>query len=204
MIKVDIKDPIKIPLAKESQDHLTNSSTKTSFEIEELPSFGSETSRSSIEDTTKQQEDYKFIDGTTKHEEVEKQNKTDQVNSLLETYLNKSKNEDHKFKKGGSQKETNSSKASRSSNHSFEKSRSYSGSGATHMFLNLITCGIVDTNDSAVTVINRKDGTTSMMKHSSSANEKVGRVVKGDKFGGSERVSRSVHWTTLEKQRDNR
>ncbi|KAI3741461.1 hypothetical protein L1987_59135 [Smallanthus sonchifolius] len=197
LIKVDIKDP-KNPLAKESQDHSTNSSTKTSFEIEELPSFGSETS---TEDTTKQQEDYQFV-GTTKHEQVQSQKKA-QVNSFLETYLSKTKNDD-KIKKSCCQKETNSSKASRSPKYSFEKSSSYSGSGATHTFLNLLTCGIVDTNDSAVTVIKRTDGTASMMNVSSFNEKKIDQVVKGDKFGGSERVSRSVHWTTLEKQRDNR
>ncbi|XP_076901533.1 protein SOSEKI 1-like [Bidens hawaiensis] len=186
--KFDIKDP-KTPLTKEFQDHLTNSSTKTSFEIEEPLSFGSETS---TEDTTKQQEDYRFVD-TTKHEEVQSQKKTE-VNSLLETYLSKIKNDD-KIKKSGSQKEaTNSSNVSRSSNYSFEKSSSYSGSGATHTFLNLITCGIVDTNDSAM-IIKRKDGNVSF------ANEKnVGHVAKGDKFGWSSRG----HWTTLEKQSDTR
>ncbi|XP_076940252.1 protein SOSEKI 1-like [Bidens hawaiensis] len=182
----DIKDR-KTPLAKESQDHLTNSSTKTSFEIEEPPSFGSETS---TEDTPKQQEDYHFVD-TTKHEEVQSQKKTE-VNSLLETYLSKIKNDD-KIKKSGSQKEANGSNASRSSNYSFEKSSSYSGSGATHTFLNLITCGIVDTDDSAM-VIKRKDGNVSF------ANEKnIGHIAKGDnKFGWSSRG----HWTTLEKQSD--
>ncbi|KAL8192206.1 hypothetical protein R6Q57_027873 [Mikania cordata] len=177
LIKIDIKDP-KIPFAKESQDHSSNSSTKTSFEIEELPSFGSETS---TEDTTKQQEDYQF----GKHEEEQNQKKAE-LSSFLETYLNKDKN-DKKIKKGGNQKETNGSKASSASNHLFEKSSSYSGSGATHTFLNLITCGIVDTNDSAMTIIKRKDG-----------------MMKGDKLGGSERVSRG-HWTTLDqKQRDKR
>ncbi|KAM0072074.1 putative transcription factor C2H2 family [Helianthus debilis subsp. tardiflorus] len=194
--KVDVKVP-KIHLAKdESQDNSINSSTKTSFEIES-PSFGSETS---TEDTTKQQEDYHFVD-TTKHEEVQSQKKTE-VDSLLETYLNKIKNDDN-IKKCGSQKETSSSKAPRSSNYSFEKSSSYSGSGATHMFLNLITCGIVDTNDSAMTVIKRKDGTASMMNVSSANQKNIGQVVKKDKLGASERVSRG-HWTTLEEQKDNR
>ncbi|KAI3800655.1 hypothetical protein L1987_28749 [Smallanthus sonchifolius] len=192
LIKVDIKDP-KISLAKESQDHSINSLTKKSFEIEELPSFGSETS---TEDTTKQQEDYQFV-GTTKHEQVQSQKKA-QVNSFLETYLSKTKN-DEKIKKSSGQKETNSSKK-----YSFEKSSSYSGSGATHTFLNLITCGIVDTNDSAVTVIKRTDGTASMMNVSLANEKNIGQFAKGDKFGGSERVSRSAHWTTLEKQRDNR
>ncbi|KAI7755146.1 hypothetical protein M8C21_026016, partial [Ambrosia artemisiifolia] len=194
--KVDVKDS-KIPLAKELQDNSISSSTKTSFEIDELPSFSSETS---TEDTTKQQEDYHFVD-TTKHEEVQSQKKTE-VNSLLETYLSKIKNDD-KIKKSGSQKETNCSKASHSSNYSFEKSRSYSGSGATHMFLNLITCGIVDTNDSAMTVIKRKDGTASMMNVSSANQKNIDQVVKRDNFGGSQKVSRG-HWTTLEEHKDNR
>lgn len=186
--EVDIKEP-KTPLAKDSQENSTNSSSKTSFEIEELPSFGSETS---TEDTPKQQEDYKYFD-TPKQKEAQSQKETE-VNSILETFLNKNKN-DNKIKKGGNsnKKDTNNSnKSSPFSNYSFGKSSSYSSLGATHMFLNLLTCGIVDTNESVVTV-----------RRKSNVEKNIGQVVKGDKFGGSERISRS-HWTTLEQQRDNR
>ncbi|KAI3709798.1 hypothetical protein L2E82_39564 [Cichorium intybus] len=108
--KVDIKDP-KIPLANETEDFSINSSTKTSFEIEELPSYGSETS---TEDTTKQQEDHKFVGP----------------------------------------------------------------------------------------LINRRNS-TSTMNVSSAKDKNIGQVVKGEKFGGSERVSRG-HWPTLEQQRESR
>ncbi|KAI3495623.1 hypothetical protein L1887_37968 [Cichorium endivia] len=194
--KVDIKDP-KIPLANETEDFSINLSTKTSFEIEELPSYGSETS---TEDTTKQQEDHKFV-GPCKHGEARSQKKTE-LHSYFETFLNKDK-KDSTSKKNGSQKENNSSKASPSLNNLFGKSSDYSGLGASHMFLNLITCGIVDTNESAVTVINRRNSTSSTMNVSSAKDNNIGQVVKGEKFGGSERVSRG-HWPTLEQQRESR
>ncbi|KAI3681267.1 hypothetical protein L6452_36057 [Arctium lappa] len=190
--KVEIVDP-KVPLATKVQENLIDLSTKTSFEIEELPSFGSKTS---TEDTTKQQEDYKFV-AATKHEEMQNQKKTE-INSFLETFLNKNKN-DSKSKKGVNQKETCSSKASPSSNYSFGKSSSYSGSGASHMFLNLITCGVVDINESVVTVMNRrKNGKKENVK-----GKNIGQVVKGDKLGGSERFPRD-HWTTFVQQRESR
>ncbi|PWA51531.1 hypothetical protein CTI12_AA462730 [Artemisia annua] len=194
---VDVNDPNSPPLAKEAREDSINSSTKTSFEIEELPSFGG--SETSTEETTKREEDYKFV-GTPKHDEAQCQKIKAEVNSLLESFLNKNK-DDNKIKKGSNQKETNDTKESPSSNHSFGKSSSYSSMGATHMFLNLITCGIVDTNESAVTVVNKRRNSTSSARNVSSSNEKnSGKLVKGDKFGGSERVSR-VHWNPLDKQR---
>ncbi|CAH1448801.1 unnamed protein product [Lactuca virosa] len=188
--KVDIKDPT-ISLVKETEENSINSSTKTSFEIEELPSYGSETS---TEDTTKQQEDYQFL-GPCKHAEVRSQKKTE-LDSLFDNYLNKNKN-DNTNKKDGNQKETSSSKASPSLNNSCGRL------GASHMFLNLLTCGIVDANESAVTVINRRNSTSSMMNVASSKDKNIGQVVKGDKIGGSERVFRG-HWPTLEQQRESR
>ncbi|XP_024993129.1 protein UPSTREAM OF FLC-like [Cynara cardunculus var. scolymus] len=182
--KVEIVDS-RIPLATKAQENLIDLSTKTSFEIEELPSFGSETS---TDDTTKHQEDYKFVTAT-KHEEMQNQKKIE-INSFLETFLNKNKN-DSKSKKGDNQKGSCSSKASPSSNYSFRKSSSYSGSGASHTFLNLITCGIVDTNESAVTVMNqRKNGINTMNASSKKENQEgtnIGQVVKGETLGGSER-----------------
>ncbi|GKE22661.1 upstream of flc-like protein [Tanacetum coccineum] len=199
-LEVDVNDPNSPSLAKEARDDSINSSTKTSFEIEELPSFGG--SETSTEDTTKREEDYKFV-GTPKHEEAQCQKIKAEVNALLESFLNKNTN-DNKIKKGSDHKKTNDTKESPSSNHSFGKSSSYSSLGATHMFLNLITCGIVDTNESAVTVINKRRNSTSSAMNVSSSNEKNnGKLVKGDKFGGSERVSRG-HWNPLDKQRHGR
>lgn len=189
--KVDIKDPT-ISLVKETEENSINLSTKTSFEIEELPSYyGSETS---TEDTTKQQEDYQFL-GPCKHAEVRSQKKTE-LDSLFDNYLNKNKN-DNTNKKDGNQKETSSSKSSPSLNNSCGRL------GASHMFLNLLTCGIVDANESAVSVINRRNSTSSMMNVASSKDKNIGQVVKGDKIGGSERVFRG-HWPTLEQQRESR
>ncbi|XP_071740859.1 protein SOSEKI 1-like [Rutidosis leptorrhynchoides] len=185
---VDVKDK-KFPLAKQVEDHLQHSSTKTSFEVEELPSYDSETS---IEDTTKQQEDYKFV-SANKQEQAQRQKRTE-ADSLLESYLNKNK-EDNKNKKSGNQKETNSSKVSPSS---LGKSSSYSGMGATHMFLNLLTCGVVDTNETAV-IDKRRKSTNSMMNE----DENMGKFVKGDTFGGSERVSRD-HLSTSEQPKQRR
>ncbi|KAL4563661.1 hypothetical protein LXL04_027706 [Taraxacum kok-saghyz] len=191
--KIDIKDPT-IPSEKEPEVNSINSSTKTSFEIEELPSFGSETS---TEDTTKQQdqEDYQFL-GSYKQAQIPNQKKTE-LNSFFDTFLNKNKN-DNTIKKDRNPKETTSSKASPSLNKSF------GSMGASHMFLNLITCGIVDTNESAVTVVNRRNSTSSSRTNLDSRKDKnMGQIVKGDKVGGSERISR-VHWPTLEQQRESR
>ncbi|XP_077213195.1 UPSTREAM OF FLC protein (DUF966) isoform X2 [Tasmannia lanceolata] len=120
------------------------------------------------------------VDDTSKKEvafKVEEQEKFTETESLIE----KVKEKDGVFYSSSSSspyslKNKNREKAKKSP--SFSKSKSYS-SGASQVFRNLLTCGAVETDDSAVMLINKQKKT-----------EKEGgrEICKGDVLGGSERI----------------
>ncbi|CAI9769650.1 unnamed protein product [Fraxinus pennsylvanica] len=141
-------------------------STKTPSEIEEeSPDFGSETS-TFITDSVD-------LESETETEPEKNSDTVEQENMHGKNYQEPKlpskevRNENHmpflnstpsyKDKKKMNNKvpmEKNTTPAS--SEPSFTKNKSYSN-GASHIFRNLISCGAVDTNDSAVVTINRKN-----------------------------------------------
>ncbi|GMP42052.1 hypothetical protein CsSME_00011921 [Camellia sinensis var. sinensis] len=177
-------------------------STKTtSSEIEEeSPPFGSETS--TLTDDSLKLEEEKHSDSSK--QETTKLDKFENSSPLYSILLNK-KNDQNKNKnksnKNKNEKVVNpstpaSSTSTSTSSSSFSKSKSYSG-GATNMFRSFITCGAVDTNDSALVTINRRDKKSSscyepiskMHENSSlSTDNNTAEICKEDKLGGSERV----------------
>lgn len=158
----------------------TDESRKTSSEIEEeSPIFGSETSTLTDDSSAAKLEEEMHVE--SRRSDAEK-------SSSLRSFLAKKKRgEDGDEEKNG----TPHSTTSNSSNSTFGKSRSNSGAGgASSIFRNLISCGTVDTNDSAVLPMHRrrppfgsplsdKDGKTSA------------EICKPEKLGGSQRIYRT-------------
>ncbi|XP_022897377.1 uncharacterized protein LOC111411033 isoform X2 [Olea europaea var. sylvestris] len=143
-------------------------SSKTPSEIEEeSPKFGSETSTFTNDsgelnpkpepepepepeknsDTVKQENMRVSTDSKLPRKELRNENP---VPSLDSTPSNKDK------KKMNNKVPMEKNTKPASSARSFTKSKSFS-SGASHIFKNLISCGAVDTNDSAVVTIDRKN-----------------------------------------------
>ena len=60
-------------------------------------------------------------------------------------------------------------------------SKNKSSNGASHVFRNILTCGAVDTKDSAVRPINRRSKVASRV-------ENKGEICKAEGVGGSQRV----------------
>ncbi|KAI8026013.1 Protein UPSTREAM OF FLC [Camellia lanceoleosa] len=172
-------------------------STKTtSSEIEEeSPPFGSETS--TLTDDSLRLEQEKHSDSSK--QETTKQDKFEN-SSLYSILLNKmndqNKNKNNKNKNEKAVNPSTPASSTSTSSSSFSKSKSYSG-GATNMFRSFIRCGAVDTNDSVMVMINRRDKKSSscyepiikMHENSSiSTDNSTAEICKEDKLGGSERV----------------
>ncbi|KAL7234040.1 hypothetical protein ACSBR1_017608 [Camellia fascicularis] len=175
-------------------------STKTtSSEIEEeSPPFGSETS--TLTDDSLKLEEEKHSDSSK--QETTKQDKFENSSPLYSILLNKKNNQNKNKDKNNKNKNekvvnpSTSASSTSTSSSSFSKSKSYSG-GATNMFRSFITCGAVDTNDSVMVMINRRDKKSSscyepiskMHENSSiSTDDNTAEICKEDKLGGSERV----------------
>ncbi|XP_059651768.1 protein SOSEKI 1-like [Cornus florida] len=161
---------------------------KTSSEIEEeSPVFGSETSN--LADDLVQVEEKKHSDTTKQesHEQIDKfENSSHLYSSLLSKKSKKKSSSNNngdkeKISTPASSSSTSSSAWSHSS--SFNKSKSYSN-GASQVFRNLITCGAVDTKDSTMAMINRRDRSSLSVFNSDS----TPLICKGEKVGGSERI----------------
>ncbi|KAK2988075.1 hypothetical protein RJ640_002016, partial [Escallonia rubra] len=162
-------------------------SMKASCEIEEeSPPFGSETS-TLTEGSPKLEED-KHSDTTTKEQKLEHYDQKDKVESpsLYPTFLNKNKKSKKHGITGSSSPAPSTSPASEASY--FAKSRSYSN-GASHMFRSLITCGAVDTKDTAMVMINRRNKAGLNTPTNNKPLINTAEIFKGEKWGGYERIN---------------
>ncbi|PSS10044.1 Protein UPSTREAM OF FLC like [Actinidia chinensis var. chinensis] len=175
---LEIKEEIK-----ECPETTMDVSTKTPCEIEdESPPCGSEAS-TFTDDSTKFEEE-KHLD-TNKKETLKQSNKLENSSPIFsQTLLNK---KDHKKTKNTNgikgDKNPSTPASSTSSSSSFTKSKSNS------MFRNLITCGAVDTYDSAMVTINRPIKKPDHDDSSSFTN--MGAICKGENLVGSERIFRT-------------
>ncbi|KAG5538961.1 hypothetical protein RHGRI_019493 [Rhododendron griersonianum] len=161
---------------------------------EESPKFGSELASTVTDDSTKLEEK-KNISGENKPETPRKSDKVDNSSSFYSSLLNK--NNSKKTKKNDASNPTSAPAppppTPRSSQ--FTKSKSYSA----NVFRNLLSCGAVDANETAMVAINRREKNSAhIIPPKKPADiENVGgygnaaRICRGDKLGGSERVFRT-------------
>ncbi|CAI9103264.1 OLC1v1001718C3 [Oldenlandia corymbosa var. corymbosa] len=199
----DIRSP---SFQEEHQDHhhqenkRQQESTKMSSpEIieEESHTFGSDKSSTLTEDYVDHQEEKQSSRSSCEisskqeiHEEEEEEEvvKVEKPPSLhpRKRSNKKATNTDVSFE----EKTTTStpSAATPASQPSFSKSKSNGGS----LFRNLITCGAIDTNDSAMVTVNRRNKTSMNDEDSTSFSKEL--LLKGDKLGGSQRVSSATNW----------
>ncbi|XP_057498420.1 protein SOSEKI 1-like [Actinidia eriantha] len=158
-------------------------STKTPCEIkEESPPSCSEASK--FTDDSMKLEEEKHLD-TNKQETPKQSDKLENSSPIFSpTLLNKKDQTKTKNKNSSKVEKNPSTPASSTSSSSF-----FTKSKSTSMFRNLITCGAVDTYDSAMVMINRPikkpdhDDTTSFTN--------MGAICKGENLGGSERIFRT-------------
>ncbi|XP_058225153.1 protein SOSEKI 1 isoform X2 [Rhododendron vialii] len=160
---------------------------------EESPTFGSEAS-TVTDDSTKLEEE-KNISGENKPETPRKSDKIDNSSSFYSSLLNK--NNSKKTKKNDASNPTSAPAppppTPRSSQ--FTKSKSYSA----NVFRNLLSCGAVDANETAMVTINRREKNSCHIippKKPADVENIAGygnaaRICRGDKLGGSERVFRT-------------
>ncbi|KAK4410993.1 hypothetical protein Sango_0172300 [Sesamum angolense] len=152
---------------------------------------GSEISSSNIKDDSGKPEMEKNSDAT-KHEKPD--NRTDHRSPTLGQ-----KNKKRSSKVTINENITTSSTAADaskipSSEPQFTKSKSYSN-GASHIFRNLISCGAVETNDSAVVAVNKQNRPTFLnMCASDASSVQSAQICKRDGLGGSQRVLQTPHW----------
>ncbi|XP_022872462.1 uncharacterized protein LOC111391461 isoform X2 [Olea europaea var. sylvestris] len=166
-------------------------STRTPSEIEEeSPTFGSETS-TLTDDSGKVERDLGKKSDTLK--QVNLHGSTDQEQKLPISNGNPSSSYFNSTPSSMDKKTTNSkvprekNSALNSPEASFTKNKSCSN-GKSNIFKNLISCGAVDTNDSAVVMINRKNKPFLNMCSSDQDNVLSAEICKRDKLGGSQRI----------------
>ncbi|CAI9764933.1 unnamed protein product [Fraxinus pennsylvanica] len=172
----------------------TGVSTKTPSEIEEeSPTFGSETS-TLTDDSGNIERDLEKKSDTLK--QVDMHGSTDQEQKLPykeirnenrpSSYVNPTpSSEDKTTTNSKVPMEKNS--ALTSPEASFTKNKSCSN-GKSNIFKNLISCGAVDSNDSAVVKINRKNKPFLNMCSSDQNNVLSAEICKRDKLGGSQTI----------------
>lgn len=200
-------DSPKSPLNKEEESQFHHQEVakmqeqrKTHCEIEqEAHSFGSEISISSNNSMIKVEEEI------TKHshspsEEIKKEireenEKHENSNSSSSSSPSKKKNK-NTDNAGNELKNETPRSCSSTSRSTFSRSKSYTN-GASHLFRNLMTCGTVDTRDSATVSINRRNKPSMNMNMNMSYDHHAFEhnsfdssleLCKGDKLGGSQRV----------------
>ncbi|KAM7508955.1 hypothetical protein LguiA_019408 [Lonicera macranthoides] len=156
-----------------TQEHQKNPLTEKSTEIEQdSPPCISETSTVTDESTKNEEHEEKAFRKTKENEQ------TDQVDNtrLYSTLLNKNKN-----------KKNDRDNNSKASTDTYKKGRSYS-IGASNMLRNIITCGAIETNDSAMVKVNgHSKASLSACTHKIIGN--TPHIRKGEELGGSERIS---------------
>lgn len=164
---------------------------------EESPTFGSEKSSTLTDDSMKINEDQDqekhSVDQSSKQEIHEESNKIESPSFYSNLSFKKNKKASKKIESEEKiSTPASSTSTSSTSQPTFSKSKSYSN-GASHLFRNLITCGAVDTNDSAMVSINRRNKPSLNKNLSSSIKQDDESYVakelqKGDKLGGSQRI----------------
>ncbi|KAI3448958.1 hypothetical protein Pfo_005623 [Paulownia fortunei] len=167
----------------ENQSHSSDTSmyvsTKPSTEIKESsPAFGSETS-TLTDDSGQKLELNKSFSDTTKQEA----NSSTERSTVVLNVKNK------KRAKKVNEKGISTTAASSDKPH-FTKSYS---NGASHIFRNLITCGAVDINDSAVVVTNKQNRPFLNMCSSHQRNVHSAEICKNEKLGGSQMMFGTQH-----------
>ncbi|KVI00612.1 Protein of unknown function DUF966 [Cynara cardunculus var. scolymus] len=169
--EINVKGPKYPSIEKE---YPRDFSTNTSTDIEE----SSFVSNVTTEDTTKNQDENK--------DEIQVQSQKDDIknNSSYETLLDKNTNNNNNNSKSKKGRNKSATKAPPSPTYSFGKPRRISGSRATHMFRNWITCGTANTHETALVVVNRRNGSTASTEN----NEyNSGQVCKDRKLRGFEK-----------------
>ncbi|KAK6162823.1 hypothetical protein DH2020_002664 [Rehmannia glutinosa] len=190
-----LQEDLKTPCKEENHSHSSETSmyisTKSSSEIEEeySPTFGSETS-TVTDDSAKA---HKLENKSTSEEKTPSDDKIDRSSPFYSTLLSK------KNKKRSNKVSTNDENPKNSSSSADEpnltKSKSYSN-GASNVFRNLMSCGALDTNDSAVVPINKQSNNnkpnSSLLNMCSSDLKNVNsaaEICKRDhRVGGSQRI----------------
>ncbi|KAL6981575.1 hypothetical protein U1Q18_023201 [Sarracenia purpurea var. burkii] len=175
---------------KTSTDAAAGAAAKPPCEIEEeSPPFGSEAS-TVTDDSTKLEEQKNSILGSTKQETPKQRDDSSEKTNRKNPRKMKDSNDIN------SNVEINSRTSGASSASSFRKSKSYS-TGAANVLRNLITCGTVDTNDSALVIIKRRDKKSFHLPIDKADDDvdddcyKTSKIGEGDKMGGSERIFKS-------------
>ncbi|GER49090.1 hypothetical protein STAS_26309 [Striga asiatica] len=194
----------KITTTKEENEQSHNSSeyisTKSSCEIEqESPSFGSESS-TVTEDSIKADKTEKITSSKSSRDgKKDEKNKKDGPLHFYSALLSKNnKKTANKVDTGEKTRSSDNSKISAS------KSKSTSNSnGSSNMLRNLITCGPLYTNDSAVVAINKQNSNNNNNNKSKNrlnllnmhSSDFRNVVCKDDKLGGSQRILTTPKWT---------
>nr|GMD62221.1 protein UPSTREAM OF FLC [Ipomoea batatas] len=184
------------PSAKEETDQIhhqspttpSDESRKTSSEIEEeSPVFGSETSTltddSPAPEPAKLEEEEEEMHGGRRSDAAA----GEKSSSLRSLFAKKKRGDD-----GDEEKNGGTPRSTTSDSTTFGKSRNSSGAGGSSIFRNLISCGTVDTNDSAVLPMQRRrpvSGSPLLDKDVRTSTE----ICKPEKVGGSQRIYRT-HW----------
>ncbi|PIA59932.1 hypothetical protein AQUCO_00400655v1 [Aquilegia coerulea] len=161
--------PMKVITEKTLPSH--TSSTKTSQTDEDSGPFDSETSPST-------EESFKTsVVFTPDALNFQKTNTTSEIEELYEEVVEKCfLNKEEEVKKAKEESKSFNKK----------KSKSYSN-GSSNMFRNLLNCGAVETNDSAMMMVN-KNGSYSPLNNNSA------EICRYEPFGGSERIFSGAAW----------
>lgn len=186
-----------------SSETTVHVSTKSPSEVEEeSPSFGSETS--TLTDDSGRVEVEKSSD-STKHEKSICKDKTEHPLPFYSKFLNKKSKIRSKNITNVDEKITTtpaavgdaaveSCKISTSEAPQCTKSKNNSSS-ASKMLKNLISCGDVETNESAVVQTKKQNKAFMSMCSSEVENVNPSVICKKDAFGGSQRIHGNPTWT---------
>ncbi|KAK6162831.1 hypothetical protein DH2020_002672 [Rehmannia glutinosa] len=198
-----LQEDLKTNCKEENHSHSSETSmyisTKSSSEIEEeySPTFGSETSIVT-DDSAKA---HKMENKRTSDEKAPSDDKTDRSSPFYSTLLSK-KNKKRSNKVTTNDENPKISSAAADHEPNLTKSKSYSN-GASNVFRNLMSCGALDTNDSAVVPINKQSNNnkpnSSLLNMCSSDLKNVNsaaEICKRDRrVGGSQRIFGTPSWT---------
>lgn len=189
------KKPAKDQKAYENQSHSSETSSyvprKSSSEIEEESQiFGSETSTLTDDSTKLEME--KNSDTALHNKQGKKPEKIETPWTSDESKLKinkKGKSRSNRVKITSEKISTTPADSSNSpSEPRFTRSKSYS-TGASNIFRNLMSCGALSTNDSAVVMINKQNKYPLLnMCVSDQRNVDSSQICKRDTLGGSHRI----------------
>ncbi|XP_075479128.1 protein SOSEKI 1-like isoform X1 [Primulina tabacum] len=188
------KQPAKDQKTDENQSHSSETSShvprRSSSEIEEEPLFfGSETS--TLTDDCTKLEMEKNSDTAVHKKQVKKPETLETLWTSDDYKLKinkKDKSRSNRVKISEKISDTPADSSNNSSEARFTKSKTYS-TGASNIFRNLMSCGALSTNDSAVVMINKQKNYPLLNVCSSDQrNVDSSQICKRDKLGGSHRI----------------